>query len=60
MFRGISGNILRPAACKLIEKLSLSKIPFHGDEIIGEIYTARLLWPAMWCPITQLLHWYLH
>ena len=23
------------------------------------IYTARLLWPAMWYPITQLLHWYL-
>ena len=23
-------------------------------------YTARLLWLAMWYPITQLLHWYLH
>ena len=23
-------------------------------------YTVRLLWPAMWYPITQLLHWYLH
>ena len=23
-------------------------------------YTARLLWPAMWNPIAQLLHWYLH
>ncbi|XP_072036691.1 tubulin-specific chaperone D-like isoform X1 [Amphiura filiformis] len=34
MFKGISGNILRPAACKLIEKLSLSKVPFHGDDII--------------------------
>ena len=23
-------------------------------------YTARLLWPTIWYPITQLLHWYLH
>ena len=25
-------------------------------ELHNAIYTARLLWPAMWCPITQLLH----
>ncbi|XP_077980737.1 tubulin-specific chaperone D-like [Glandiceps talaboti] len=34
MFRGISGIYTRPAACKFIEKLSLSKLPFHGDSVI--------------------------
>ncbi|XP_070581206.1 tubulin-specific chaperone D-like [Ptychodera flava] len=34
MFRGLSGEIMRPAVCKFIEKLSLSKLPFHGDDII--------------------------
>ena len=33
--------------------------PFENP-CIRTIYTARLLWPAMWYPITQLLHWYLH
>ncbi|XP_072167628.1 tubulin-specific chaperone D-like [Diadema setosum] len=36
MFRGMSGEILRPAVCTLIGKLSLSKLPFHGDPIIEQ------------------------
>ena len=37
MFKGLSGNMLRPAACKLIEKLSMSRMPFHGEPVIGEL-----------------------
>uniref|UniRef100_A0A8D2PLM3 Tubulin-specific chaperone D n=1 Tax=Zosterops lateralis melanops TaxID=1220523 RepID=A0A8D2PLM3_ZOSLA len=29
------GELMRPAVCTLIEKLSLSKMPFRGDPIIG-------------------------
>ncbi|NWV39827.1 TBCD protein, partial [Grantiella picta] len=33
--RGLGGELMRPAVCTLIEKLSLSKMPFRGDPIIG-------------------------
>ncbi|NWV20149.1 TBCD protein, partial [Origma solitaria] len=33
--RGLGGELMRPAVCTLIEKLSLSKMPFKGDPIIG-------------------------
>ena len=36
MFRGMTGEVLRPAACIFIEKMSLSKMPFHDDDILGE------------------------
>ncbi|NXD41875.1 TBCD protein, partial [Copsychus sechellarum] len=32
---GLGGELMRPAVCTLIEKLSLSKMPFRGDPIIG-------------------------
>ncbi|NXP81874.1 TBCD protein, partial [Ramphastos sulfuratus] len=35
LFRGLGGELMRPAVCTLIEKLSLSKMPFRGDPIIG-------------------------
>ncbi|XP_071963233.1 tubulin-specific chaperone D-like [Antedon mediterranea] len=31
MFRGVSGELMRPAACFLIRKCSISKLPFHDD-----------------------------
>ncbi|XP_033630444.1 tubulin-specific chaperone D-like [Asterias rubens] len=34
MFRGLTGEVLRPAVCNFIEKMSLSKMPFHGDDIL--------------------------
>ncbi|XP_006812079.1 tubulin-specific chaperone D-like [Saccoglossus kowalevskii] len=33
MFRGLSGEIMRPAVCKFIGKLSLSKLPYHDDSV---------------------------
>uniref|UniRef100_U3ITR5 Tubulin-specific chaperone D n=1 Tax=Anas platyrhynchos platyrhynchos TaxID=8840 RepID=U3ITR5_ANAPP len=33
--KGLGGELMRPAVCTLIEKLSLSKMPFRGDPIIG-------------------------
>ncbi|NXS59961.1 TBCD protein, partial [Brachypteracias leptosomus] len=33
--RGLGGELMRPAVCMLIEKLSLSKMPFRGDPVIG-------------------------
>ncbi|KAF2978912.1 hypothetical protein EK904_010599, partial [Melospiza melodia maxima] len=33
--RGLGGELMRPAVCTLIEKLSLSKMPFRGDPIIS-------------------------
>ncbi|NXK93856.1 TBCD protein, partial [Formicarius rufipectus] len=33
--RGLGGELMRPAVCTLIEKLSLSKMPFRGDPVIG-------------------------
>ncbi|XP_061472447.1 tubulin-specific chaperone D isoform X2 [Rhineura floridana] len=35
LYRGLGGELMRPAVCALIEKLSLSKMPFRGDPIIG-------------------------
>uniref|UniRef100_A0A8V1AI94 Tubulin-specific chaperone D n=1 Tax=Gallus gallus TaxID=9031 RepID=A0A8V1AI94_CHICK len=32
--KGLGGELMRPAVCTLIEKLSLSKMPFKGDPII--------------------------
>ncbi|XP_069728409.1 tubulin-specific chaperone D [Phaenicophaeus curvirostris] len=36
LYRGLGGELMRPAVCTLIEKLSLSKMPFRGDPIIGD------------------------
>lgn len=33
-YRGLGGELMRPAVCSLIEKLSLSKLPYHGHSII--------------------------
>ncbi|XP_072531302.1 tubulin-specific chaperone D [Salminus brasiliensis] len=33
-YRGFGGELMRPAVCVLIEKLSLSKMPFKDDPII--------------------------
>ncbi|XP_053850363.1 tubulin-specific chaperone D isoform X1 [Vidua macroura] len=35
LYRGLGGELMRPAVCTLIEKLSLSKMPFRGDPIIS-------------------------
>ncbi|XP_038066750.1 tubulin-specific chaperone D-like [Patiria miniata] len=34
MFRGVTGEVLRPAVCVFIEKMSVSKLPFHGEDIL--------------------------
>ncbi|PFX29522.1 tubulin-specific chaperone D-like isoform X1 [Stylophora pistillata] len=34
-FRGLGGDYMRQAVCHLIMKLSLSELPWHGDQIIG-------------------------
>ncbi|XP_033744746.1 tubulin-specific chaperone D-like [Pecten maximus] len=34
LFRGMGGELMRKAVTCLIEKLSLSKLPYHGDPII--------------------------
>lgn len=34
-YRGYGGELMRPAVCCLIEKLSLSKMPFKEDPVIG-------------------------
>ncbi|XP_063473164.1 tubulin-specific chaperone D isoform X3 [Symphalangus syndactylus] len=34
LYRGLGGQLMRQAVCVLIEKLSLSKMPFKGDTII--------------------------
>ncbi|KAM3598938.1 uncharacterized protein V6R79_024426 [Siganus canaliculatus] len=33
-YRGFGGELMRPAVCSLIEKLSLSKMPFKNDPVI--------------------------
>eukprot|EP00794_Sanderia_malayensis_P017380 gene17380-19119_t len=33
-FRGFAGDYMKSAACKLIEKLSMSKLPFHEDSVL--------------------------
>ncbi|XP_043924058.1 tubulin-specific chaperone D [Protopterus annectens] len=35
LYRGLGGELMRPAVCHLIEKLSFSKMPFKTDPIIG-------------------------
>nr|XP_008102511.1 PREDICTED: tubulin-specific chaperone D [Anolis carolinensis] len=35
LYRGLGGELMRRAVCTLIEKLSLSKMPFKEDPIIG-------------------------
>ncbi|TRY90297.1 hypothetical protein DNTS_012375 [Danionella cerebrum] len=34
LYRGFGGGLMRPAVCALIEKLSLSKMPFKDDPVI--------------------------
>ncbi|XP_069810141.1 tubulin-specific chaperone D isoform X2 [Dendropsophus ebraccatus] len=34
LYRGLGGELMRPAVCCLIEKLSLSKIPFPGQDVV--------------------------
>ncbi|XP_066530722.1 tubulin-specific chaperone D [Hoplias malabaricus] len=34
-YRGFGGELMRPAVCALIEKMSLSKMPFKDDPIIS-------------------------
>ncbi|XP_023684982.2 tubulin-specific chaperone D [Paramormyrops kingsleyae] len=34
-YRGFGGELMRPAVCTLIEKMSLSRMPFHTDPIIS-------------------------
>ena len=40
----------------------VGQIPFllTSFYVAPTLYTARLLWPAMWYPNTQLLHWHLY
>jgi len=33
-FRGLGGEYMRQAVCHLIEKVSISELPWHGDQII--------------------------
>ncbi|XP_028935910.1 tubulin-specific chaperone D [Ornithorhynchus anatinus] len=35
LYRGLGGELMRQAVCTLIEKLSLSKMPFRNDPVIG-------------------------
>ncbi|XP_002723088.2 tubulin-specific chaperone D isoform X1 [Oryctolagus cuniculus] len=35
LYRGLGGELMRQAVCVLIEKLSLSRMPFKGDAVIG-------------------------
>ncbi|KAM5272695.1 tubulin-specific chaperone D [Ctenodactylus gundi] len=35
LYRGLGGELMRAAVCVLIEKLSLSRMPFRGDAVIG-------------------------
>ncbi|XP_064631800.1 tubulin-specific chaperone D-like isoform X2 [Lineus longissimus] len=35
LFKGLSGELTRKAVCCLIQKLSNSKMPYHGDPVIG-------------------------
>nr|XP_019591063.1 PREDICTED: tubulin-specific chaperone D [Rhinolophus sinicus] len=34
LYRGLGGELMRQAVCVLIEKLSLSKLPFRGDAVL--------------------------
>ncbi|XP_053767028.1 tubulin-specific chaperone D isoform X2 [Desmodus rotundus] len=35
LYRGLGGELMRQAVCVLIEKLSLSRMPFRGDAVIN-------------------------
>ncbi|XP_062507532.1 tubulin-specific chaperone D-like [Corticium candelabrum] len=35
LFRGIEGEMMRFAVCQYIQKLSLARVPFHDDPVIG-------------------------
>ncbi|XP_047614362.1 tubulin-specific chaperone D isoform X2 [Phacochoerus africanus] len=35
LYRGLGGELMRRAVCVLIENLSLSKMPFRGDAVVG-------------------------
>ncbi|XP_074200185.1 tubulin-specific chaperone D isoform X2 [Camelus bactrianus] len=35
LYRGLGGELMRQAVCILIENLSVSKMPFRGDAVIG-------------------------
>uniref|UniRef100_A0A7N4V772 Tubulin-specific chaperone D n=1 Tax=Sarcophilus harrisii TaxID=9305 RepID=A0A7N4V772_SARHA len=35
LYRGLGGELMRQSVCTLIKNLSLSKMPFQGDPIIG-------------------------
>ncbi|XP_035036046.2 tubulin-specific chaperone D isoform X2 [Hippoglossus stenolepis] len=35
-YRGLGGELMRPAMCTIIEKLSLSKMPFKNDPVIAD------------------------
>ncbi|KAL1132701.1 hypothetical protein AAG570_010653 [Ranatra chinensis] len=35
-FKGMSGELMKIACCHLIHKCSLSKLPFHGHEVIND------------------------
>uniref|UniRef100_A0A8C3W5F8 Tubulin-specific chaperone D n=1 Tax=Catagonus wagneri TaxID=51154 RepID=A0A8C3W5F8_9CETA len=35
LYRGLGGELMRKAVCVLIENLSLSKMPFRGDAVVG-------------------------
>ncbi|KAL7058186.1 hypothetical protein AAHC03_016752 [Spirometra sp. Aus1] len=36
-FRGVTGELMRRACCRLIEKASLSNLSFHEGEILGKV-----------------------
>ncbi|XP_076866238.1 tubulin-specific chaperone D isoform X2 [Brachyhypopomus gauderio] len=35
-YRGLGGELMKPAVCVLIQKLSCSKMPFRGDPVISD------------------------
>uniref|UniRef100_A0A8D2D2J7 Tubulin-specific chaperone D n=1 Tax=Sciurus vulgaris TaxID=55149 RepID=A0A8D2D2J7_SCIVU len=36
LYRGLGGELMRQAVCVLVEKLSLSRMPFRGDSVVGD------------------------
>lgn len=43
LFRGFGGEVMRKAAICLIERASLSKLPFHNDPVLGWFSISLLL-----------------
>ena len=37
-FRGMGGELMKSACSDLIHKCSLSRLPFHGDKVIGKLH----------------------